>query len=507
MSAYAWVLVIRFSRVSNRCRRSFNRRFRMRSRPSLKRSFAVFIAICTTWFATAYAGPADPFETQRLVPANAALRSDSSGASPCAPVSLETPISLPQMVDIALCNHPQTRESWANAKIQAAQVGQARAAFLPDVSADVSVTHDTSRRAGGGDSSRNSVDLGVSLSYLLFDFGGRAATVESARQALYAANWTHDAALQSVIFNVIDAYYQWSGAQQNVIAAKESERASQASFEASDYRYRVGAATPADSLQAKTAWSQARLTRSRAEGQAANALGVLATAMGLRADAPIKIATPEAAIPSRQTLNDVRSLIDRAKALRPDLAAAEAQVRASEAGVRLARANGLASISLVAGSNINSFASDNRVDSHSVGLAVSIPLFTGFKNTYQIRAAQGAVEAREAQRDALANQVSLDVWKAFYGLQTEFNAYQASLDLVASATRSEEVARGRYRAGVGTFIDWLNAQAALANARYQRIQAQYSWNIARATLAQAVGTLDREGGTPQSASFISEQKP
>jgi outer membrane protein TolC len=52
------------------------------------------------------------------------------------------------------------------------------------------------------------------------------------------------------------------------------------------------------------------------------------------------------------------------------------------------------------------------------------------------------------------------------------------------------VAFGRYTAGVGNIIDTLNAQSALASARQQNIQASLNANIARATLAQAIGVLD-----------------
>ncbi|WP_319244219.1 TolC family protein, partial [uncultured Propionivibrio sp.] len=68
---------------------------------------------------------------------------------------------------------------------------------------------------------------------------------------------------------------------------------------------------------------------------------------------------------------------------------------------------------------------------------------------------------------------------------------RTAADLLASAEQSERVALGRYRAGVGTLIDLLNAQSALAAARVQRIQAALDWHVSRATLAKAVGTLDR----------------
>jgi outer membrane protein TolC len=68
--------------------------------------------------------------------------------------------------------------------------------------------------------------------------------------------------------------------------------------------------------------------------------------------------------------------------------------------------------------------------------------------------------------------------------------------LLASAQQSEEVALGRYRAGVGTVLDLLSAQSALANARAQQVQARWIWQSALAQLAHDTGVLDSGGGAP-----------
>jgi outer membrane protein TolC len=86
--------------------------------------------------------------------------------------------------------------------------------------------------------------------------------------------------------------------------------------------------------------------------------------------------------------------------------------------------------------------------------------------------------------------VALDVWKAYQSLTTASQSLKTTIDLVASAEQAERVALGRYKAGVGTVLDLLTAQSALASARLQRIQAALDWFVFRATLAQSVGALD-----------------
>ncbi|MDR2112696.1 MAG: TolC family protein, partial [Candidatus Accumulibacter sp.] len=87
-------------------------------------------------------------------------------------------------------------------------------------------------------------------------------------------------------------------------------------------------------------------------------------------------------------------------------------------------------------------------------------------------------------------QVALEVWTNYQDLVTATQSIRTAADLLASAEQSERVALGRYKAGVGTILDVLNAQSALASARVQRIQAALDWSVSRAALAKAVGTLD-----------------
>jgi outer membrane protein len=57
------------------------------------------------------------------------------------------------------------------------------------------------------------------------------------------------------------------------------------------------------------------------------------------------------------------------------------------------------------------------------------------------------------------------------------------------------VALARYRAGVGSVLDLLSAQSALADARAQRVLAHLQWNTSLAQLAHDAGILDPQGGS------------
>ena len=126
----------------------------------------------------------------------------------------------------------------------------------------------------------------------------------------------------------------------------------------------------------------------------------------------------------------------------------------------------------------------------TLGLTLTIPIFSGFSTTYKVRTAEALADLQAARRDQVSLQVALDVWNAQSNLVTATQSVKTAEELLESAVQSERVVAGRYRAGVGNILDLLASQAALANARLQRIQAGYNWFISRASLAQALGALD-----------------
>jgi TolC family type I secretion outer membrane protein len=429
---------------------------------------------------------ADPFAVD-----TSTARSPAAGVVPCVPDALRAgPLSLADVIGQALCNNPQTRIAWINARAAAAQLGIALGGYWPaaTLTGDLARVRSGAQAPAGGDFTQR--DATVVLDYLLYDFGARDAARDNAHELLLAANATQSAQVQLVFLAALQAYYQWFATRAAADAALSSEHSSLESFNAARARYQLGAATPADRLQAETAYEQAVLNRIAADGNAAAAAGVLANAMGFDAQRPLEVEAPQATPPPADFESRIDDLVAQARANRPDLAAAESQVRAAAAGVDAARAAGLPAVSVGVHRAYSATGSEPSNDSWTLGISVTVPLFTGFGTTYRVRAAQAQLENRAVERDQVQLQVSLDVWKAYQALRTDTEALRSSAALLASASESERVALGRYKAGAGSILDLLSAQTALANARLQDIQARYSWFVAKAALAQAVGRLD-----------------
>ena len=462
--------------------------------PPIRRAFAatsLFLTLAGGAYASGW-GTLDPLSTESLTPPKPQLAlPERENFIPCQPPSAEASYGIVEIVDLALCRNPKTHAAWANARVQAAQVGIALGDYLPSLDGKAS----TNRIHVDGGQTTDQRNAALTLSWLLYDFGARGASLENARQVLSAASYSLDATVQSVFLAAMQGYYNAQAARAVVSASRLSEKASQESLAAAETRYRVGSATPADRLQAQTASSQATLTRIRAEGLQKTTLGTLANLIGLDAGTPLRLTDIAHPTPDEAFVRDIDALIEEARARRPDLKSAEAQYEAARANIDLARANGLPTLSLGAGPTWQRI-NDANLHGNSVGLTLTLPIFSGFATTYAIRKAEAQADVAVAQRNELRLQVALDVWTAYQSLTTATQTVRSTADLMASAEQSERVALGRYKAGVGNILDVLNAQSALASARQQRIQALLDWHVSRATLARAVGALDHRLLTP-----------
>ncbi len=411
--------------------------------------------------------------------------------------------TLADLVDIGLLNSSRTRAAWAAARSASAGLDIARAAFFPDVAVTVTGTKTKGSAIGGKFVfDYSSLTPAASLTYLLLDLGGRKAVADEARQALYAANWAHDSAVQGVVLAVEDSYYQFLTVRALLEAYRATLKEAEANLDAASERHKVGVATIADVLMAKTAYSQARLNAVSAEGLLETTRGALANAMGLAADTPFDVADGlPAELPLGRASADVEKAIAEAQTLRPDLAAARAQVLAAQARIRAVRSDGLPT--LVAGGTLGKIwylHNPTPSNSYTLTLSLNVPVSVGIANQYRVLQARADEEVSAAAMEETRKQVILDVWTSYFNLKTAGQKVASAQDLYDAGDESYKVALERYKQGVGSILDLLSAQAGLEDGRVQLIQAKADWLVSLVQFAYNTGTIaSPEGASPSAA--------
>ena len=407
------------------------------------------------------------------------------------------PISLAEVVKRALCHDPRTRQAWAESRLQAARLGLARAAYLPTLNATLSRARTGQTIGQGGSTARNDGTTRIAqleLGWNLFDFGQREANVESARQTLQAAVASQDLGVQTVFLDAANAYFALLAAQGELAVAREVERINLQSFMAAEAKHAAAVGDLTSKLQTQTAFAQAILARVRAEGAVRNAQGRLAVSVGESPARPLTVDADDARLPDTDFVKGIGEMLEMAQQAHPELRAARARLEAARARSNAAGRAYLPTLSLSAsrshtGRDYTSAVPDIAQRDSSVALQLAVPIFDGFAKHYQVRAAEADVDLARADLKSVEQRVALEVWQAFQSLQSETEALASTEKLLGFATKSLEVAQGRFKAGVGSTLELLEAQRAMADAAQQRINALANWRATRLRLATSLGRI------------------
>lgn len=426
-----------------------------------------------------------------------------------------------ELIDTGLRNNPATQISWENALAAAYQLRINQSTLYP--AAVVNETVQLQRNSVGAgvvanannnlaqDQDPNNPNQGLgngatagtrpiylqainhqlTLTWLLLDFGGRSANIESAKQALLSFNWTHNRTIQNVVVSVLTTYYNYQNALANYAAQKSNLEDSRRNLESAERLFEAGVRTKLDVLQAQSNYVNSQLQLETFYGQIYTTHGQLANAMGIPANVEFKVEDiPEQLFEDRIS-KSVEELMTIAKQERPDLAAAYANYLSRQAQVVVAKSSGLPTLNARAdGQRINFF--HDSIYNGSIltySLNVNFPLYQGyyFKNLVK-NARELALSAYDTYKQ-LENNVYLDVVVSYYDVKTALQNMKYSDEFLKYSQEAYDAGLANYREGVTTITDLLQVQTSLANARAQRIRARTQFVTALANLAYATGAL------------------
>ena len=402
---------------------------------------------------------------------------------------LAHPLTLPELVELALENNPATRQSWWNARRAAAAVGSAKSVFYPQVDLDASITNGrTFKFINGPDTSYTIVGADLVLSMMLYDGGVRKAQLCSAKNALLAANWQSDWAIQKVIVRVLENAYALSHAldvlQAYILSLQDAEKLLSVSSELN----RAGLSPISDVYAAQATLLQTKLETVQQRASVEIQKGKLLASLGLSAESSIELAPFDQLLtPPKQ---QVAALIELASHQRADLLAQQASsaaVFAEKKGVRASYGPSL-SFAGVAGAN-HAFHDKANALQYQATLNLEIPLFSGFDNIYQNRIAYAEAQLSLEEMRELQISIALDILTYSRSLDA---AQEMLPDAEANRECSQKAYEGaleRYRAGKENIAGVSYAWRQLASARIRYSDIKTRWLVSLANLAYATGTL------------------
>jgi outer membrane protein TolC len=143
-----------------------------------------------------------------------------------------------------------------------------------------------------------------------------------------------------------------------------------------------------------------------------------------------------------------------------------------------------------AGNELNTvFSNDNWFGSSLLGLSMSVPIFDGFAKAARIQKNRVQINQLENQRSFLKESFQSELYNAKANLRNDLtilDVQEANLEL---ATEVYQIARIKYKEGVGSNLEVVEADAALIQAEINYLGAIYDGLISKINLEKALGLL------------------
>lgn len=420
------------------------------------------------------------------------------------------PLSLAEILQVALINNTDTKQTWAKAREAASQYGQSQSALLPSISGSYSFDRIRNASFFSGNSSQaddvvdnqSKDDIFVtlysqwgpqfSLAYTLFDFGQRRATTLAAKEALYYADYTHNKNIEDVLQRITNDYYNYLYAQMLLDAYVANVETAKTTLKEATLGMETGVKDVSDVLQAKTQLLQNEISYVGQKQTLQNSFATLLKDMGIPSNQEFRVVPMPSSIPSKQNFPDIDTLIQIALENRPDYLAARADLRSKEQSLIAAQRELLPSVNYNLNFGKTYFRSGlNDKYDYTSAISVSMPLFSGFYYKNNIKLA----EANKMQSEAVLQDIELSVIKDIttyrYNLSISYQTMEYAKDYLAAASEQYTVSLAQYKAGTNTILDVISAQSALADARAKQASAIQEWYINLANLTYSIGIASK----------------
>lgn len=413
--------------------------------------------------------------------------------------------TLQQVVNTALDNNPSLQIMHERIVQAQAQVGEALAAFYPQITTRLTYEHTNNpSRAFGMIISQRRLDLSgmdfnhpggvdnyrpeVIAKYSLYNGGQDDQNRKAAELGVAEANLQESATRNQLIELVTTAFYGVLAAKEEHKIAEHSITAVQSELAQTRSRYHAGTVLKADVLSLEVQLAEARDNEIRTASAIELALSGLKTLLGLGGDQPLTIAeAPSWRVP--QLKNTFPVLLDQAVAQRPEAQAANTAIEIAEhrkkaaQGTHLPKADAYVSY----GSDSKDLAYSANRDNVTAGVTVSVDIFSGFAASERIKKAEREVSIAKLAARQVQLTIEDELKSAYLKLTDALDRLKVTAAAVTAAEEALRLVHQQRLAGTETVTRYIETEVARDKAQSRVIAARYDALRAEAELNKALG--------------------
>jgi len=375
---------------------------------------------------------------------------------------------------------------------------QERSALLPYVSSNLLATDQQTNLAALGFTGFPGIpqivgpyhyfDLRAGASQSVFDLT-RIRNYRGSRENVQSAQFAAQDARDLIVLAVTGAYLQILSATARVDTTRAQVATARATYQQAVDRHAAGVAPRIDVTRTQVELQVEQQRLFSVENDLAKLKIGLGRLIGL---APGQELTLSDTLPySPLTGVTVDQALTGAYANRSDLKAAESQVRVAELARKAAVAERYPTVQVGADYGVIGPSPTNAHGTFGLTGAVRLPIFQGGRVQGDIEAADASLQQRRAEFQDLRGRIDAEVRTAFLDLTSAANQVGVAESNRALAQETLTQARDRFAAGVADTVEVVQAQQAVAIAEQDYISSLYAHNLAKATLARAMGQADQ----------------
>ncbi len=376
-----------------------------------------------------------------------------------------------------------------------AEVGIARAPLFPSLTANGSVSTNQVAIGSFAPTSYDAFRVTGDLAWEL-DFWGRTRRgVEAARADLASEEAAQRAVILSLVADVSTSYLSLLELDQERLIAERTLTSRQATLDLARQRFKQGLTSELDVRQFEAEVAVPAATLAQTERLRAEQEHQLSLLLG---EAPSTVARGGSLAQAVGAITVPDSLPATLLARRPDVQQAERAYAAATARIGVAEAARLPTISISGYYGSQSptagdlFTSNGEIYQALAG--VSLPLFTGGRLINETRAARARADQARSRYEQSLLVALREASDALVGVRTARDQMAAQQTQAQALRRAFQLAELRYRTGIASYIEVLDAQRSLFDAELALSQAQLRQLAAAVQLYRALGGSWPGGG-------------
>ena len=426
-------------------------------------------------------------------PAPAPASATTYPAAPDVPPRLD----LQGAVGYALEHNYAILQARERIKEQEGLIVQIKAAALPSVSLNSSYSQHDEALNDPASSRYQSWGISLDVRQSLYAGGGTKAALDAQRLSRQAALFDLKATINTALLEVRTRFYDVLLAREQITVQEQNVKLLKEQLQTVKNRFDAGTVSNFEVLRAEVELANAQPELIRARNRQRTSIDALRHAVGysnVTRENLRKIPEFLGTLDFTPVSYDLQKALDDARANRPDLLRLEKLALARESGVRIQQAGYLPTLDLVGGYGLNKLNTSNRfgdsLDGWIVGVQSSWAIFDGRSTAGKVAQARSQLNQARLTFNEQVLSVEVEVRSALSLLQEATELAEAAQKVVTQAEESLRLANARYNAGTATQLDVLQAQVALTQSRTNQLAANYSYNVAVASVRKAIGQAD-----------------